>query len=80
MGRFLSKAQDGNLFVLVLYMYDDNAIIVEPLKNHTKGEQLAAYTRILNQVPGRTPLQMHWTDNKALAGLKSLLTKEFGLA
>jgi hypothetical protein len=80
MGHFLSKSQDGNLYVLVLYTYDDNAIIMEPLKNRTEGEQLAAYTWILNRVASGTPLQMHWMDNEVSAGLKSLLTKEFGLA
>jgi hypothetical protein len=56
-GRFPSKSQDRNLYVLVLYTYDDNAIIVEPLKNQTEGKQLAAYTRMLNQVARGTPLK-----------------------
>jgi hypothetical protein len=50
MGRFWSKSLDRNLYVLVLYMYDDNTILVEPLKNCTEGEQLVAYTKILNWV------------------------------
>jgi hypothetical protein len=79
-GRFPAKSQDGNLYVLVLYTYDDNAILVEPLKNRMEGEQLIAYTKILKRVARGMPLKMHWMDNEPSAVLKTLLTKDFGLA
>jgi hypothetical protein len=41
-GRFPAKSQDGSLYVLILYTYDNNAILVKPLKNRTDGEQLPA--------------------------------------
>jgi hypothetical protein len=31
-GRFPTKLQQGNLYILILYTYDDNAILAEPLK------------------------------------------------
>jgi hypothetical protein len=58
-GRFPSKSQDGNLYVLVLYTYDDNAILVELLKNRMEGKQLMAYSKILKQVARGTPITMH---------------------
>jgi hypothetical protein len=44
-GCFPAKSLDRNLYVLVLYAYDDNTILVEPQKNCTEGEQLAAYKK-----------------------------------
>jgi hypothetical protein len=32
-GRFPVRSERGNLYVLVVYLYDDNAILVEPIKN-----------------------------------------------
>jgi hypothetical protein len=52
---------------------------VEPLKNYTEGNQLAAYTKILKQVASRTKLKLYWMDNEALAVLKTLPTKDFQL-
>jgi hypothetical protein len=78
MGCFPAKSQDGNLYVQVLYKYDNNAILVEPLKNRTEGKQLMAYTKILKQVAWGTPIKMHCMDNEASAVLKTLLTKILG--
>jgi hypothetical protein len=80
LGSACQNCRTGGLYVLVLYTYNNNAILVELLKNRTEGEQLVAYTKILNQVARGTPIAMHWMDNKALAVLKTLLTKDFGLA
>jgi hypothetical protein len=41
-GRFPAKSQNRNLYVLVLYTYNNNTILVEALKNRTDSEQLAA--------------------------------------
>jgi hypothetical protein len=56
-GRFPAKSQDGNLYVLILYTYNNNAILVEPLKNRTDGKQLAAYSKIRD----RWPMAHHYT-------------------
>jgi hypothetical protein len=50
---------------------------VKPLKNRTEGEQLAAYTKILQQVATGTPLKMHWMDNEALTALKPYAPRSF---
>jgi hypothetical protein len=78
-GRFPAKSQQGNLYVLILYTYDDNAIIDEPLKSRSDNDQLKAYQVILKRAVGRAPLTMHWMDNEVLVAIKGLLKNEFKL-
>jgi hypothetical protein len=46
-GRFLLYSSQGNLYVLVLYFYDNNAILVEPLKSRSEGAEIKAYANLL---------------------------------
>jgi hypothetical protein len=46
-GRFPLHSTQGNLYVLVLYLYDANAILIEPLRNRSDNEQLRAYEAIM---------------------------------
>jgi hypothetical protein len=78
-GRFPSISTTGNLYVLVLYTYDDNTILVEPLPRRSDAEQLKAYTKILNRASKGSELKLHWMDNEASKAVKDLLTKEFKL-
>jgi hypothetical protein len=78
-GRFPSISVTGNLYVLVLYTYDNNAILVEPLPRRSDAEQLKAYTKILNRASKGTELKLHWMDNEASKAVKDLLTKDFKL-
>jgi hypothetical protein len=39
-GKFPVRSDRGNLYVLVVYLYNDNAILVEPMKNRGDGEQI----------------------------------------
>jgi hypothetical protein len=78
-GRFPARSQTGNLYVLVLYSFDDNAILVEPLKNRSDNEQLQAYHRIIERANQGSKLRIHWMDNEASKAVKTLLTKQFNL-
>jgi hypothetical protein len=78
-GRFPAKSQQGNLYVLILYTYDDNAILVEPLKTRSDADQLKAYEAILTRAGKGTALTMHWMDNEASIAIKRLLTEQFKL-
>jgi hypothetical protein len=78
-GRFPTVSEMGNLYVLVLYTQDDNAILVEPLKNRSEAEQLKAYTTLLTRASKGSALSLHWMDNEASAGLKDLLRTQFNL-
>jgi hypothetical protein len=75
-GKFPVHSSHGNLYVLVFYLYDSNAILVEPLKNCRDGEQLKAYQNILQCIPRQHQLRMHWMDNEASVALKTMLVNE----
>jgi hypothetical protein len=77
--RFPTVSEMGNLYVLVLYTQDDNAIFVEPLKNRSEAEQLKAYTTLLTRAGKGSALTLHWMDNEASASLKDLLSMHFNL-
>jgi hypothetical protein len=55
-GRFPVQSELGNLYVLVLYAYDANAILVEPLKNWSNAEQVRAYKAIIKPANRGTKL------------------------
>ncbi len=46
-GRFLTPSISGNTDMLVLYDYDSNAILVEPMKGKSGPQILAAYKRAI---------------------------------
>jgi hypothetical protein len=76
-GRFPIHSSQGNLYVLVLYLYDSNAILVEPLKNRSDGEQLKAYETLLQRIPIEHQPKVHWMDNEASHSLKQLLKTQY---
>jgi hypothetical protein len=70
-GRFPITSSQGNQYIMVLYDYDSNAILTEPLKNRKGQEILRAYTKLHKYLIARgfTP-QTHWLDNEASTALK----------
>jgi hypothetical protein len=78
-GRLPAKSQQGNLYVLILYTYDDNAILAKPLKTRSDADQLKAYEAILTRAKRGAALTMHWMDNEASTAVKRLLTEQFQL-
>jgi hypothetical protein len=72
-GRFPNRSDTGNLYVLVFYSYDDNAILVEALRSRSDGDQLAAYQRIIERANKGATLRTHWMGNEALKAIKQLL-------
>ena len=70
-GRFPVTSSNGHQYVLVLYDYDTNGILTEPLKNRTGGEILRAYQKLHAYLTNRgfRP-RTHWLDNEASAALK----------
>jgi hypothetical protein len=72
-GRFPCKSELGNLYVMVLYAYDANAILVEPIKNRSDGEQLKAMELLIKRANKGTKLQVQWMDNEASTAMKQLL-------
>jgi hypothetical protein len=61
-GNFPVYSQQGNLYVLVVYLYDTNAMLIEPMKNRSDAEQLRAYCTVLQQVSqNNMPNTIGWT-------------------
>jgi hypothetical protein len=78
-GRFPCKSDRGNQYVLVLYVYDDNAILVEPIKNRSENEQVKAYKILLERANKCSQLKMHWMDNAASKAVKDVLVNTYKL-
>jgi hypothetical protein len=76
-GRFPIHSNQGNLYVLLIYLCNENAIIVEPLKNRSEGEQLCAYQTLLQRIPKSQQPRIHWMDNEASTALKRMLIEEY---
>ena len=45
-GRYPIPSSKGNNYILVIYSYDSNAILAEPMKTRSKGNILQAYRKI----------------------------------
>ena len=74
-GRFPHPSSRGYKYILILYSYDANAILAEPIKQRTDDAILAAYTTCHQHLVNRgfTP-SVHWLDNEASTKLKQYNT------
>ena len=61
----------GNNYLLLIYVYDANTILEEPLKSRSNSHILEAYTEKVKHVTNRgyRP-RVHWLDNEASVSLK----------
>ncbi|KAI2502231.1 hypothetical protein MHU86_12203 [Fragilaria crotonensis] len=76
-GKFIVASSTGNNYILVVYDYDSNSILVEPMRSRTGPCILAAFTVIHARLvaAGLRP-QLQRLDNECSEALKSFLTKE----
>ena len=76
-GAFPVTSTKGNKYIFILYAYDQNAILSQPMKNRTKSEIKKAYQTKLNYLQSRG---LHpWLqrlDNEASAELKDFMRAE----
>jgi hypothetical protein len=73
----VTSSQGGHKYILILYDYDSNAILTEPLKSHNGGEILRAYTKLYEYLKQRGfKPQTHWLDNEASQALKAYDTQQ----
>ena len=76
-GRFVVASTSGNNYILVLYDYDSNSILVEPLRSRTGPCILAGY-RVLHSrlvAAGLRP-KLQRLDNECSAALKQFMLDE----
>jgi hypothetical protein len=71
-GQFPVTSSQGHRYMLVIYHYDTNAILVEPLKSrHGGNEILRGYTKLFVHLTSRGfKPTTHWLDNEASTALK----------
>jgi hypothetical protein len=76
-GKFVVASSAGNNYVLVVYDYDSNSILVEPMRSRTGPCILAAFQVIHARLvaAGLRP-QLQRLDNECSAALKSFLRDE----
>lgn len=76
-GRFPHTSNQGNKYVLILYTYDGNAIIQEPMRSRTDSETIRAYKVLLERLNkvGLSP-KLQRLDNEASQALREFLDEQ----
>jgi hypothetical protein len=70
-GQFPVTSSKGYKYMLVLYHYDTNTILVEPLKSRHGNEILRGYKTVYDHLTSRGfKPTTHWLDNEASTALK----------
>ena len=78
-GRFPYKSTRGNQYLFVLYDYDSNAILFEPLKTRQAHEITMAYNKIYNKLTEHTSEpRLFILDNECSNDLKLNILKNNG--
>jgi hypothetical protein len=73
-GRFVVPSSNGNNYLMILYDYDSNAILAEPMRNCTGKSILKAFETLQTRLvtAGLTP-KLHRLDNECSDALKKHL-------
>jgi hypothetical protein len=76
-GRFPVQSSRGYKYILVLYDYDSNAILTEPMRNRSDTEHLRAYNKLHQYLLDRVfcPL-LQKMDNEASTALKRTIREK----
>jgi hypothetical protein len=75
-GRFPTTSAKGNKYILVLYDYDTNNILTEPMKNRGDKEMVRAYNKLIQELidHGFKP-RLHRIYTECSQALRSLLNQ-----
>ena len=73
-GRFPVTSSRGNKYIMIVYDYDSNSILAEPLKSRSEHELVRAYTKLHTYLTDRglRPV-LQKLDNECPAGLKKYM-------
>ena len=75
-GRFLHKSSRGNQYLLLLYDYDSNGILVEPLKTRQAGEITTAWEKLHTKFNNNVHVTKHYIlDNECSLDSKAAFKK-----
>jgi hypothetical protein len=76
-GRFVTPSSNGNNYLMVLYDYDSNCILAEPMKNRTGKSILAAYKALHTNLcaaglrPQLGRLDNEWCERRAASAFST---------
>jgi hypothetical protein len=75
-GRFPTTSAKGNTYVLVVYDYDTNNVLTEPMKSRGDQEMVRAYNKLIQELVdhGLKP-RLQRFDNECSSALRSLLNQ-----
>ena len=74
-GRFPVTSSSGHKYICILYAYNANAILAEPIKIRTGTDSLRAYTNMHKYLTQRGfKTGTHWLDNEAAQSMKDFDT------
>ena len=76
-GKFPHRSSNGNLYIMVIYVYEANGILAAPLKNRTGSHLLETYQQFYKELElaGFKP-KLHIIDNEASTNFKQFLKAE----
>ena len=76
-GKFPVTSSKGNKYIMIMYSYDANAILAEPMKTRTENEIVRAFKKLNEYLVERGLKPMwHRLDNECPATLKAYMKKE----
>ena len=76
-GRFPFQSSRGNNYLFILYNYDANAILAEPIKDRSAATITKAWTKLHSRLKlGGCKPELYIMDNECSADLKKALQKE----
>ena len=77
-GQFPTSTKVGNKYIMVLVEIDNNAILVEPIKNRTDAEITGAYCAMMLRLKQVVIInQKHILDNEVSNAMKSNIRDEY---
>jgi hypothetical protein len=76
-GRFPQTSSRGNKYIMIVYDYDSNAILAEPITSRTENELVRAYTKLHTTLTDRglKPI-LQKLDNEAPGKLKAFMRQQ----
>lgn len=76
-GRFPTTSRSGNKYLMILYDYDSNSILAEPLRNKSDAEMIRAYQHLHDRLVQRGVKPMlQKLDNEASRCLKQHIEEQ----
>ena len=74
-GRFPHRSSRGNQYIVIVYDYDSNAILCEPIKSRQAKDIFTAFTKCEEKITKASKPSLYILDNECAADLKRSILK-----